>query len=70
MERPGHVLMTVHTPGGRLVRTLYDGDACAGEHVVRWDGTDDSGADVATGIYLCRLAAGHEHRARKIVLVR
>jgi hypothetical protein len=70
MERPGRALVVVYSPGGRLVRTLYDGDADAGEHVVLWDGTDDRGGHAAAGIYLCRLAVGNERRAKKIVLVR
>lgn len=70
MGRPGHALVAVYSPGGRLVRKLYDGEAGAGEHVVRWDGTDDGGADAAAGVYLCRLMVGNDRRAAKIVLVR
>jgi hypothetical protein len=70
MERPGHASVAVYSPGGRLVRTLYDGEASPGEHVARWDGIDESGADAAAGVYLCRLTVGNEHRARKIVLIR
>ncbi len=70
MERPAHALVAVYSPAGRLVRTLYDAEAAAGDHVVYWDGTDDSGAAVAAGVYLCRLAVGNEWRSRKIVLVR
>lgn len=70
MERPGRALVAVYSPGGRLVRTLYDGEAGAGEHVVRWDGTDDRGAEAAAGIYLCRLVVGNQRRAGKIVLIR
>jgi len=45
---------------GRLVRTLHDGMAHlpAGPHEFLWDGRDDTGQNVSSGVYFVRMAAG------------
>ena len=53
---------------GELVRTLHEGEYRSTEFV--WDGVDDRGAAVASGVYLVR-ATGDDHtRIAKIALVR
>lgn len=66
----GAVLLQVYDATGRLVRTLMNGIVAAGRHEVEWNGYDDSGAAVASGIYLCRLTQGSNLATRKLVLVR
>lgn len=51
------VSLTIHSLTGTLVRTLVNGAAAPGTHVVVWDGHDDGGQRVASGIYLYRLLA-------------
>lgn len=55
---------------GVLVRRLFAGSLEAGEHELRWDGRDDSGKPVASGLYLLRLQAGGEVRSTKLLLAR
>lgn len=55
---------------GRLVKTLVSGVLGAGDHPVPWDGTDDRGELVASGIYLIRADAGEWSQSRKTVLLR
>jgi hypothetical protein len=55
---------------GQRVATLWSGEACAGEHVLRWDGRDTAGALRPAGMYFARLAAGGNVQARKLLLVR
>ena len=40
-----------------------------GHYTVHWDGTDDTGRAVASGVYLCRMEAGDYSAVRKLVLV-
>jgi hypothetical protein len=55
---------------GRRVRTLVQGRHSAGAHTVIWDGRDDRGQIVASGLYLYRLVAGELIQARRMVLLR
>jgi flagellar hook assembly protein FlgD len=42
----------------------------AGEHVIEWDGRDQDGRAVASGVYFCRLRGAGSEAVRKMVLVR
>jgi M6 family metalloprotease-like protein len=55
---------------GRLVKVLVNEEMVAGRHRVVWDGMDAGGAQVAGGVYLCRLQAGSFSSTRKIVMLR
>lgn len=66
----GQVNLTVYDVRGRLVRELYTGPGTAGTHRLVWDGKDDSGQDVATGVFFIRATSGGAQDARKIVLVK
>jgi hypothetical protein len=71
VARPGDGALTVHDVRGRLVRTLVAGDLATGRHEVRWDGLDDTGQRVPSGIYVARLrAAGSEVDLLKLTLVK
>ena len=67
---PGRVLLVVYNMSGQKMRELVSGSQDAGMHTVMWDGTDDAGRDVASGVYLCRMEAGEYRAVRKLVLVR
>ena len=54
----------------RRVRTLVDSPQPAGSHRRVWDGTDQGGRPVATGVYFYRLDTGSERVARRMVLLR
>ena len=53
---------------GRLVRILVDKVPGAGTHSVFWDGTDEAGKKVASGVYLYRLQAGEQAQTRKLLV--
>lgn len=66
----GPVELTIYDVHGRRVRTLVRETKEAGPYVVAWDGRDDAGASVASGIYLYAIKAGSFESTRKAVLVR
>lgn len=66
----GFVELKIYDVAGRLVRTLISEDKAPGSYTVQWDGRDDRGAPVASGVYLYRLEAGAYRAARKMVLMR
>ncbi len=47
--------LTIYDVSGRLIRRLVNGTYPAGVHQVVWDARDESGAPVASGVYLYRL---------------
>lgn len=55
---------------GRIVRRLYEGRGPSGWHTLSWDGRDDFGRKVASGVYICRLVAGKSACAKRIVFLR
>jgi hypothetical protein len=63
------VTVTVCTAGGRVVRTLHDGPF-AGATTLVWDGTDDHGRRVASGVYFARAECRGEVAESKVVFVR
>jgi hypothetical protein len=60
----------VYNVAGRLVRTLDSGVSKQGKHTAVWDGRDDGGERVASGIYFVTLTAGNERQTRKVVLLK
>ncbi len=66
----GEVHLDVFDLLGRHVKTLASGELPAGEHNVTWDGTDETGRDVASGIYLYKLDTPGGSDARRMTLLR
>jgi hypothetical protein len=60
----------IYNPLGQLIRTLINKAQNAGEYSVEWDGKDDNGNRVSSGIYIYRLQAGSFTQTRKMVLVK
>jgi hypothetical protein len=66
----GDVTLRVYDVGGRLVRTLVDGPQAQGTRTVTWDGLDEAGNAVATGMYFYRLTAPSFDKTMKMVLLK
>ena len=70
LERAAKVELAIYNLIGQRVTTLMAGPREEGIHVVRWDGRDDSGRELASGPYLYRLQNGEEVETRKLLLLR
>ncbi len=70
VTQPGHVQLSIHDMAGRLVTTLFDELAGAGDNITTWNGRDATGTEVASGIYFVRIEASNELLTRKITLVK
>ncbi len=55
---------------GQRVRTLVDGRQMAGAHEIAWDGRDEVGSMVSSGVYFYRLRAGNFVQARRMLLLK
>ena len=64
------VNLEVYNVSGQRVRTLVDESRSAGTHAVTWDGRDDNGSSVSSGVYFYRLRAGDFSESRRMTLIR
>jgi immune inhibitor A len=55
---------------GQKVRTLVDRNEVPGQYSVLWDGYDDSGREVASGLYFYRLTRGDQNESKKMILLK
>jgi hypothetical protein len=65
-----HVSLKIFNSMGREIRSLVDEKQQPGIYTARWDGRDDFGEQVSSGVYLYILHAGGFHQARKALLLR
>jgi hypothetical protein len=70
LVRDDHVELAVYGLDGRRVRILADGFLPTGGHRTTWDGRDDAGQTVASGVYLVRLQGTEFTQSQRVVLVR
>jgi hypothetical protein len=70
LARAGRVTLDVYDVAGRRVRSLADGDLAAGLHQRSWDGRDDAGRAVASGVYFYRLKAAGRSETRRMLLLK
>ena len=64
------VRMEIFNILGQLVATPVDADLPAGEHLVEWDGTNQDGTVVSTGVYFYRLSSDEFSQTKKMVLLK
>ena len=70
LREPGPAHLEILTVTGQRVKVLRRGDQEAGYHRIHWDGLDDAGQPLASGVYLYRLATTEGVLTRKLVLLR
>ncbi len=70
LPRTGDITLSVYDAAGRFVRALLSGELGPGKHSVEWDGRDDAGRRLASGVYLYRLTSAEGSEARKMVLLK
>jgi uncharacterized repeat protein (TIGR01451 family) len=66
----GDVILEVFDVSGAVVRTIVDRRMSAGRYTEKWDGRDDRGTDVGTGVYFFRLQSSGKTMTRKAVLLK
>jgi hypothetical protein len=70
LPEPSNVHLKVFNVQGRLVRTLLDAARPAGRYTVSWDGRDEAGRAVASGVYFYRITAGKREAERRMIYLR
>jgi hypothetical protein len=64
------VTLSVYDVRGKLVRTLVDQPSQFGHHSIVWNGTDNGGGSVSSGIYFYRLQTDNKVITKKLVVVK
>jgi hypothetical protein len=63
--------LAIYDLSGRRLRTLLEAQILeAGGHEIVWDGCDDSGASMSSGVYLCRISGNNNSETRAVVLLK
>ncbi len=70
LKYEGDAELVVLDARGRLVRTLATGSHGPGEHLITWDGTDDRGRNLPSGVYFYRLRAAGLQYTRSATLIK
>ena len=69
LPQPSQVELTIYNLLGQPVAVLVQGPSAAGTFSVRWDGRDQAGRAVTSGVYLYQLRAGEYTEVRKLLLL-
>jgi photosystem II stability/assembly factor-like uncharacterized protein len=64
------VKLEIYNLLGQKVRTLWQGRQSMGQHQLRWDGKNDAGLAVSSGMYIYRLKTDYWQQTKKLVLIR
>jgi hypothetical protein len=70
LAQAGEAELSIYDLLGQQVATLVRGPQEAGIHTLQWDGRDDRGRELASGVYLCRLRAGAQVETHRLLLLR
>jgi len=64
------VTIAVYNILGKKVRTIFEGNKAAGYYSVQWDGTDDFGVKVSSGVYFCKMTTPTFKKTVKMLMMK
>jgi hypothetical protein len=70
MPKSGFANLSIYNAKGQLVKTLTNGLTKAGDNSVVWQGTDNNGSRVSSGLYFYKLSANGKTETRKMMLMK
>lgn len=70
LPRDTHVELKIVDALGRFVTRLAEGFQLSGEYTQTWNGTDQEGQDMPSGVYLCQLKTENQIQTHKLLLIR
>lgn len=70
LAQAGHASLKIYDSAGRLIKTLLDENRVADDYTVSWDGRNQSGDSVASGVYFYRLKTDAQEQTRRMVLMK
>jgi flagellar hook assembly protein FlgD len=71
MPKAGHLKLSIYNVRGQLVKTMIDGERPQGaDQTIVWDGTNNQGSSVSSGVYFYEARTGGEVQVQKMALVK
>ena len=70
LPEASHVEITIYNTLGQVIRRLVSNESSPGEHTAQWDGKDQNGNAVSSGVYLYQFQAGEFSVVKKMSLLR
>ena len=70
LQKAGTIKLSIYSITGHKVRELAEGKFTAGKHTAVWDGKDERGNAVSSGVYIARLESGGRSAVAKMVMMK
>lgn len=70
LKEAAEVSLVIYNQKGQKVRSLINANLPSGKHQLTWNGTDDNGHGVASGLYFYRMKSGKYSSTRKMILMK
>jgi hypothetical protein len=70
LAEAGEVELIIYNIKGQVIRTLANDSFVAGQHSVRWDGKDEAGQSVTSGVYFYKITTGSYNNMKKMILMK
>jgi hypothetical protein len=70
LQNPEYVTLKIYNMQGQLIRTLISESQGTGDYSVKWDGTNDVGEKVVSGVYVYKLNVGKDTFSKKLMLMK
>ena len=70
LPRKSRVRLEIYNLLGQQVRSLLDDELMSGQHTITFDGRDNDGQAIASGVYFYRIKTADDVRTRKMVMIK
>ncbi|MBT4331775.1 MAG: T9SS type A sorting domain-containing protein, partial [Candidatus Cloacimonetes bacterium] len=70
IPKEGKVNLSVYNIKGQLVKTLVNRRIISGSHIVNWNGQDNAGKRVSSGVYFYKLKTAEKEISKKMLLLK
>jgi hypothetical protein len=70
LDLEGPVKLVIYDVNGQIIKTIIDDVRTRGGHTYSWDGTDEEGKRVSSGLYYYRLTSDDQSQSRKMLIIR
>jgi len=68
LKNPQSLKLSIYNIKGQRIKILLQDKLPSGKHYISWDGTNDNGTSVSSGIYLYKLSVGSDSSVKKLIL--